>query len=633
LNAEEILYQYWGYTQFRPVQKEIIEAVIQGKDCLALLPTGGGKSLCYQVPALLLDGICIVVTPLIALMKDQVENLRSKDIAALMINSTMTYKEVDNVLRLAIRGNYKFLYVSPERLETKLFLEYLPAMEVSLIAIDEAHCISQWGYDFRPPYLRIAALRAELPTTPILAVTASATKDVQVDICEKLLFIQPHIFQKSFDRPNLSYSLFEVSAKINKVVDILNSVPGSAIIYCRSRRRTQEVSDLLKFYKINADYYHAGLTSTQRGEKQQLWIENKIRVMVCTNAFGMGIDKPNVRVVIHYDMPDCIENYYQEAGRAGRDEQKAYAVLLYQEQDMEQLEASIEQKYPEEAALKKVYLAVSNYLQLPYGSGEGQYFDFIIHDFCENFKLDIHLVMNSLKILEQEGFLGYTESVVMPSTVQFTCNKQSLYAFELDHPKLEAILKTLLRNYSGIFDYPVFISEKNLAFLLKLDIEETKAKLQQLQRYGIIAYKPVKETPQIYFSKERIHADNFRINSVAYQKRKERYAKRVAEILRYIEEPHCRSNFISHYFGVATSKPCGNCDYCIALQKKALNEASIKEMAQKIMELLQQKEKIDIKEWNNQLAHKNWELLNKAMQYLLAEEKIVLLNDTLMLKK
>ncbi len=413
ISIQQILKQYWGYDTFRPLQEEIINTVLEGKDALALLPTGGGKSICFQVPALAKDGLCLVVSPLIALMKDQVENLKRKGINALAVYSGMSFIEVKKTLQNAAYGNYKFLYVSPERLETKLFLEYLPAMNINLLAVDEAHCVSQWGYDFRPPYLRIANLRELLPDVPVLALTASATKIVQDDICEKL---QPpnlkqssnqkkhswQIFQQSFERPNLSYSVFNVASKQNKLLEILKNVPGTAIVYCKSRKHTKEIADLLRMNNINADYYHAGLNNEERNKKQESWITSKTRVIVCTNAFGMGIDKPDVRVVVHYDVPDCLENYYQEAGRAGRDGKRAYAVLLYSNKELEDLQMQSDIRFPKEEEIKKVYTALMNHLQIAAGTGEGISYDLDITTFTPAFKLNILTATYAIKVLEQE---------------------------------------------------------------------------------------------------------------------------------------------------------------------------------------------------------------------------------------
>ncbi len=445
-----ILKKYWGYQEFRPGQLAIIEAILKAKDALAILPTGGGKSICYQVPALQISGICLVVSPLIALMKDQVENLRSKQITAYALYSGMSRKEVINTLQVASTSNCKFLYVSPERLESDLFQEYLPGLNVQLIAVDEAHCISQWGYDFRPPYLRIAQLREELPDVPILALTASATPLVQEDIVNKLQLKNPEWVKQSFARPNLSYSVFDVEIAIPKICTILNQVKGSSIIYCRTRKRTQEIASLLQAQGIEASFYHAGLEASTRQERQAAWKNNQSPVMVCTNAFGMGIDKPDVRTVIHVGIPDCLENYYQEAGRAGRDGNKSYAVLLFTSRDKEELLESITERFPSLASIREVYQSIANYLQLPVGSGEGQYFDFDWTAFIHRFKLPAPLVLHALKILEQEGWLDYNEAVFLPPHIQFIAPRMIIESLEQEHPDLDVLSKALLRTYSGI---------------------------------------------------------------------------------------------------------------------------------------------------------------------------------------
>ena len=486
ITIHEILKQFWGYDSFRPLQQEIINSVLEGKDTLALMPTGGGKSICYPVPGLVKDGLCLVISPLIALMKDQVENLRKKNITAYAIYSGMSRKEVINTLKVAANSNCKFLYVSPERLETSLFKEYLPVLHINLIAVDEAHCISQWGYDFRPPYLRIASLREEIPDVPVLSLTASATVEVQSDICDKLQFKTKNIFRQSFERSNLSYSVFNVDSRINKIIEILKNVPGSGIVYCKSRKRTKEIADLIKMHGISTDFYHAGLAQEERNRKQEEWITNQTRIIVCTNAFGMGIDKPDVRVVIHADSPDCLENYYQEAGRAGRDGKKSYAVLLYGEKDTKELEDSIQLRYPLIEEIRQVYQSISNYLQIPSGSGEDQYYDFDLTDFIKKFKLNSHTALYSLKVLEQNEWLSFNEQVFLPSTVQFTTGKEYLYQFEKDHLQLEPLIKTLLRSYEGIFGYPASISENILAHLLKKDKKEIKIELGQLHENRMI---------------------------------------------------------------------------------------------------------------------------------------------------
>ena len=494
-----ILEKYWGHAQFRPLQAAIIDAVVAQKDVLALLPTGGGKSICFQVPALMQDGMCLVISPLIALMQDQVSNLQEKGIEAAVIHSGMPFSAVKETLQACTSGAYKFLYLSPERIESNLFKEYLPALDISLIAVDEAHCIAQWGYDFRPPYLRIAALRTELPSVPVIALTASATKEVESDIIEKLAFKDYSIFRQPYKRPALSYSYFEVESKINKTLDIINNVKGGGIVYCNTRKQTKDIAELLQLQKINADYYHAGVSADERQQKQKKWMIGETRIMVCTSAFGMGIDKDDVRTVIHYDMPDCLENYYQEAGRAGRDGKKAYAVLLATKADIIKARNLHETRFPAIEVIKNIYQSIANYLQLPVGIGEGGYFNFNLLEFCNNFKLDLILVTQTLKVLEQEGHIQFSENIFLPSQVCFTCSKEGLENFEQAYPAFEPLIKALLRSYQGIFDNRISVFEKRIAGICKQSIDEIQKQLQQLAAMGMIEYLPQKETPQIHF--------------------------------------------------------------------------------------------------------------------------------------
>ena len=591
-SSTHILKSYWGYDTFRPLQEEIINSVLEKKDTLALMPTGGGKSFCYQVPAMCLDGLCLVISPLIALMKDQVENLRKKGITAFAIYSGMSRKEVMNTLKVAGNSNCKFLYVSPERLETNLFKEFLPSLDINLIAVDEAHCISQWGYDFRPPYLRIAALREELPGIPVLALTATATPDVQLDICEKLTspptplqrrgeqVPQWKIFRQSFERPNLSFSVFKVVSRANKILEIISNVPGSGIVYCKSRKRTKEISDLLRLQNISSDYYHAGLPQEIRSKKQEAWIKNEIRIIVCTNAFGMGIDKPDVRVVVHADMPDCMENYYQEAGRGGRDLKKSYAVLLYDDSDITELEAMPDIRFPSLENIRNVYQSVCNYLQIPSGGNEAVYYDFDIGDFIKKFKLNIQTVVYSLKALEQEGWLGFNEQVFLPSIVQFNTNKNELYEFENSNPTFEPLIKSLLRAYEGIFDFPTSISEMLLANLNKTNIDIIKQQLQQLNQSGLIEYRPQKDSPQLFLLKNRVKAEDLVIDMAAFKKRKEKYSNRIKTIIQYAHETvFCRSRLFGAYFGDIEIKKCGVCDNCLQQKTLVINKEDFKHIS------------------------------------------------------
>ena len=625
----DILKKYWGYDIFRPLQEDIISSVLDGKDTLALLPTGGGKSICFQVPALVKEGLCLVISPLIALMKDQVESLKKKNIPALSIYSGMSFFEVKRTLENAVHGNFKFLYVSPERLETNLFLEYLPGMHINLIAVDEAHCVSQWGYDFRPPYLRIAVLREHLPDTLILALTASATKEVQDDICDKLAFKNDHKrFQKSFERPNLSYSAFSPSSKQNKLIEIFKNVQGSGIVYCKSRKRTKEIAELLKMNNINSDYYHAGLTNTERTTKQESWIKNETRIIACTNAFGMGIDKSNVRTVVHYDVPDALESYYQEAGRAGRDEKKAYAVLLFHQNELDDLEKQSAIRYPPFEEVKNVYKALVNYLQLPSGSGEGIYFDFDINDFVKKFNLNIYTVNYSLKVLEQEEFISYNEQIFLPSTVMFTCDKNHLQEFEKTYPDLEPVIKGLLRSYEGIFDYPSSIYENQLAGFIKKDVAGLKSDLKKLQQFGVIEYHPQKDKPQIQFLRNRISTEDFTINQNNLSKRKIAFEKRLQAMIGYVKTKACRSKTIGNYFNDLAIKPCGICDNCINEKSIVVSKTEFENITmiiEKLTEKVPVHSNLLLKNLNTFKKEKVWKVLN----YLQAENKISITGDGL----
>ena len=581
--ALQILEKYWGHNQFRPLQEGIIDAVLAKKDVLALLPTGGGKSICFQVPALLKDGMCLVISPLIALMQDQVSNLQEKGIEAAVIHSGMPFMAVKETLQAATSGAYKFLYLSPERIESNLFKEYLPALDISLIAVDEAHCIAQWGYDFRPPYLRIAALRNELSGVPVIALTASATKDVETAIIEKLAFRDPLIFRQPYKRPALSYSYFEVESKINKTIEIINNVKGSGIVYCNTRKQTKDIAELLQLQKISADFYHAGLSAEDRQVKQKKWMTGDTRMMVCTSAFGMGIDKDDVRTVIHYEMPDCLENYYQEAGRAGRDGKKAYAVLLATKADITKARNLHETRFPAISIIKSIYQYLANYLQLPVGIGEGGYYDFNLLEFCNNFKLDLAVVTQTLKVLEQEGHIQFSENIFLPTQVCFTCSKESLEYFEEAYPAFEPLIKALLRSYQGIFDNRISIFEKRMAGICKQSIEAVQNQLQQLAAMGIIEYLPQKETPQIHFLVNRAPAAFLHIDQDLYLSKKEAFTTRINTLINFAINPACcRSVFIGNYFGDTDKSSCGICDYCLAQKKTKLQSAAFTSIEQQL---------------------------------------------------
>jgi ATP-dependent DNA helicase RecQ len=623
MSPQEILKKYYGYDNFRPLQEDIVNAVLQKKDVLALLPTGGGKSICFQVPALMSDGLCLVISPLIALIKDQVENLKKKGIGALAIYSGMSFADVRQTLQNAAFGHYKFLYVSPERLETKLFLEYLPALKPNLIAVDEAHCISQWGYDFRPSYMRIANLRNELPGVPIIALTASATKMVQDDICNNLLFTkESNRFQQSFLRPNLSYSAFKPVSKENKLIEILQNVKGTAIVYCKSRKQTIKVSELLKLNNINADFYHAGLAGDVRTKKQDDWINNKLRVIVCTNAFGMGIDKPDVRVVVHFEVPDCVENYYQEAGRAGRDGKRAYAVLLYTAKETDDILLKLETKYPTAEKLKIIYIAAMNFLQIAAGIGEGVSYDFDLAAFAQHFKFNILEATYGIQALAKEGLFSYTEMMFKQSTVEFCVNKNDLQEFQIQQPELAETIKGLLRSYEGIFDYPCSIYENLLAKFIKIPSDALLKNLQQLHQYKIIDYKPASEKPQLLLLKNRMYSDDFVIDLQAMNLRKTEAKKRAEAIADFVQlNTKCRSKFIANYFGDEEVNNCGICDNCIKNTDATLSPYQFKIATDKIIEILKTSKATtaDVLRRMKPLRQRSvWLVLN----YLIAEELI-----------
>ncbi len=618
-DIHSILYSYWGYTSFRPLQEDIIRAVIAGDDTLAIMPTGGGKSLCFQVPALVSKGLCLVVTPLIALMKDQIQNLKSKGIQALSVHSGMSFSEVRKTLDNAVYGNFKFLYVSPERLNTNLFKEYLPALPINLIAVDEAHCISQWGYDFRPAYLTIASLREEKPEVTLLALTASATLSVQEDICDKLGFRKRKVFQQSYERPNLSYSVFNVDIKIDQLLKVVQKVKGSSIVYCRSRKRTKEISEFLNLRHISADYYHAGLSHEERNEKQENWIKDKTRIMVCTNAFGMGIDKPNVRSVIHVDIPECLESYYQEAGRAGRDGEKAYAVLLYRNQDLADLKKQTNIRFPEVKEIKNIYQCIVNYLQLPAGTGKEMYFDFDIGEFTRLFRLNKLTVIYAVKALEQEGLIEYNDQIFIPSTVVFSCGKQVIRHTEDTYPALTPYIQFLLRSYAGIFDVPTPISEKQMAQSLKVNVNEVRKHLLRLHALHVIIYVPQKDTPQLRFLWNRIVTENLTINIESYKKRKEVFAGRVKAIVDFTTNTKdCRAQLIANYFNDFTVNACQICDNCIEKKKTRLSRLSFSQLQSSITDALMNGP-LTIKELMERLQTTEEKKVWDVIQYLLEE--------------
>lgn len=566
-SIHQVLKQYWGYDGFRPLQQEIIESVLQAKDTLALMPTGGGKSICFQLPALMKPGICIVVSPLIALMKDQIKNLRSKGIQAVAIYSGMSYREVDITLDNCIFGNIKFLYIAPERFYSDLVRERIKYMKVNLFAIDEAHCISQWGYDFRPSYLQLSAIREAHKTVPILALTASATPIVVKDIQDKLEFRAYNLFSKSFARENLSYIVLEQQDKFSRMLRVLEKQGGSGIIYVRNRRETQEVARFLLNHGISADFYHAGISMKDREEKQIAWTNNKIRVIVATNAFGMGIDKPDVRFVIHLDIPDSLESYYQEAGRAGRDQKKAYCVLIYQDKDVEKLTKNFQDSFPSVSFIQKVYHFLSNHYQIAYGAGQHVTVDFDIIEFTKKYKLDIIPTLSALKFLERDKWLSVSEPIFIPSRFKFEINFQELYKFQVHAAKYDPLIKLILRNHGGVFDTYVQINEYEIAKKLGVSYETVFKMLDGLQKQDIASYLKSTDKPQLHFLQGRVDYKNLYIDTGFIRERKASKQEQHAAILNFIYTQGCRSQAILSYFGEQTEAFCGQCDLCLRRNK------------------------------------------------------------------
>lgn len=560
----DILMQYWGYSNFRPLQEDIILSVLDGNDTLALLPTGGGKSITFQVPALASDGICIVITPLIALMKDQVNNLQQRSIKARAIFSGMTNNEIRYVLDSALAKDLKFLYISPERAITELFRSYYSEMNPCLLAVDESHCISQWGYDFRPPYLQIAELRAFHPLVPVLAVTATATPPVVTDIMNKLEFRKINVFQKSFYRKNLNYDVYQVDDKFNTLLRICKENEGTGIVYVRNRKKTKEIANFLLQNKINADFYHAGLDGESRDKKQAEWTNNIKRIMVSTNAFGMGIDKPDVRFVVHMDLADCIEAYFQEAGRAGRDEKPAKCIILFNQTDILQSKSQYEQSFPEIAFIKKVYYLVGNYFNLAVGSGKDLFFDFNLSNFCDNYNLNISETFHALNILEKQGLILLSEAIHSPSRVKFNCNTTELYKFQIETPSLEPLIKVLVRSYSGLFSDYIKIDEDTISKRLEVTKDKVITALNKLNKLSIIHYIPHSDSPKITFLHARIDERNLILSKEIYESRKMNAYERLSFMIGYVQNnTSCRSSMLLEYFGEKETNRCGICDVCL----------------------------------------------------------------------
>ena len=632
LNAQ-LLKQYWGYDSFRGIQEEIINSISENKDTLGLMPTGGGKSITFQVPALAKDGLCLVITPLIALMKDQVQNLRKRGIKALSIYSGMSRQDIITTLENCIFGNYKFLYISPERLDTEIFRTKLRKMKVSMITVDESHCISQWGYDFRPAYLKIAEIRELLPDVPVLALTATATPEVVKDIQARLHFRRENVFRMSFERSNLAYIVRKTDNKTGELLHILRSMPGSAIVYVRNRRRTKEITELLNNEDITAAFYHAGLDDATKDIRQHRWQSGGSRVMVATNAFGMGIDKPDVRIVIHMDLPDSIEAYFQEAGRAGRDGQKAYAVILYAKADKTTLHKRIPDTFPEKEYIKDVYEHLQYYYQMAMGDGLDCVREFNIEDFCRKFKYFPVPVDSALKILTQAGYLEYTGEQDNTSRLLFTIQRDELYRLREMGDDMDKLIQTVLRSYTGVFTDYTYINEDSLAIRTGLTRRQIYEQLVHLAKLRIVSYIPRKKTPYIIYTRERIEAQLIHISPEIYEERKARYETRINAMLEYVtNDTLCRSRMLLDYFGEKNEHNCGQCDTCIGLRKQtATCQPDREELYEKIHEILSGAPQTPAGLLEQLPIEK--ELLTEALHRLLDEGKIIVVDGILQIKK
>lgn len=622
----KILQQYWGYDNFRPLQEDIINSVLEGRDTLALLPTGGGKSLCYQVPALVMDGFCLVISPLIALMQDQVHRLKELDIPAACIHSGMHYADVKRMLDNTMHGAYKLLYISPERLQTRLFRDYMTEFDVSMVAVDEAHCVSQWGHDFRPNYLKIANVREVYPRAPILALTATATKDVRQDIIVQLGFRDPAVFRQSFARDNIFYSIKYTE---NRNEDILNNInKGCSIIYSRSRKQTEAIGRYMEQEGTNAAVYHAGLSKEHREEAQEQWMNNKAPVMVATTAFGMGIDKPDVRMVLHYDAPEHLEAYYQEAGRAGRDGAASAAVCLYNSSDIKRLSDSTALQYPPEAYLRQIYQGVAEYLQIPIGTEPDRYYPFELFDFCRKFSFQPNQAIHGLKLLEQEGLWTLSESVYSPATVQFTADRYTLDDLGHTYPTLAYLTIGLLRMYNTVFHFPTSVREVAIAKQLRMKKEEVVVGLEQLDKMGILEYNKPGEGPQMFFHHYRVDSRHLIIDLNRIHVLRKRHEARTEAMIAFLENrSECREKILLAYFGEKTRKDCGHCDVCRIKQNN--NTFNCNDMRKELLGKIKAAGSIEVQKLVGWYAAEHKEILLSTLRTMADNNEIAISGNIL----
>ena len=586
-----VLVKYWGYPSFRPMQEDIVDSVIAGNDTLALLPTGGGKSICFQVPAMAMEGVCIVITPLISLMKDQVLHLKKINIPAAAIYSGMHPSEIEIAYNKAAFGNLKFLYVSPERLLTDAFIEAIKKMKVCLLAIDESHCISQWGYDFRPPYLKIAEIRPYIPDTPVLALTATATPKVVDDIQFRLGFKQQNVFQTSYERKNVTYNVVKIADKYGLMYRLFMKMDqGSGIVYVRSRKRTKIIADWLQSAGISATFYHAGIDAKTRDQRQKMWMDGHIKVIVATNAFGMGIDKPDVRLVVHMDLPDSLEAYFQEAGRAGRDLKPSEAFLLVSDTDIKQLKDNLQQSYPELQRIKDIYDALGNYLQIPVGAGCGSSHDFDMNDFASHYNFQLLEVYNSLKLMEREGLFALSEAMDSPSQVMIKASREDLYRCQVEYPEFDVVIKHLLRNYPGILSDFVKIKEEQISQKLGTDVLKVEQTLKKLESYNFLTYIQRKDKPQIQYLTERQNTSHFVLSDQVYKDRKDDATRRVQAVIDFVNnDEECRSVQLLRYFGEKIKTRCGKCDVCNIRNQMRINDEEYRNISEIILDELKKR--------------------------------------------